>query len=478
MHIKYAKIMWTNGKIQLYPLIRIAIMLSIGIATGYYLYNFIPITIWLGLTIISIIGTILLKDERLQSGSIMISTLLIGATLSAIQWRKINNPLPNGYNYYEGLITTTPKRHKKVIMCDLMIQKQNNHVLKKTIKTKAAILIDHSQKMNLSIGDGIVAYTRLEPPANFHNSNFDYAKWLKMHGYQAQTFIPYWQMHTAKFKLHISKMEYIKLQMMKFRQKIIDICRQKGFRNDNLAILAAMTLGDKSLLSKNIKNDFSVAGDSHILALSGLHIGIIFMILVIILGKNWLSTSISLICIWAFTILVGISPSVTRAATMITIYSLMSLSGRKKMSINTLALAAIIILAINPMSLWDVGFQLSFCAVLAIMLLYNPILHLWNIHIQPLRWIWESISISIAAQAGTFILILYYFHTFSCYFILTNLIVIPCATILLYLALAMMATLPLPSIQGVIITCMLKVTGVMIYVTHWVAMLPGSSIVF
>jgi competence protein ComEC len=143
--------------------------------------------------------------------------------------------------------------------------------------------------------------------------------------------------------------------------------------------------------------------------------------------------------IWGFVLLVGLPVSVVRSAVMISAYALVSLAGHRRMSLNALALAALCILMVNPDSLFDVGFQLSFAAMLAILLLL-PLVDKQRIQRflfdRPLlRWLWGLTTVSLAAQVGVAPLIAYYFGRFSTYFLLTNLIVIPAATAILCLAL-------------------------------------------
>jgi len=157
-----------------------------------------------------------------------------------------------------------------------------------------------------------------------------------------------------------------------------------------------------------------------------------------------LSQIVIILAIWAFAFLVGMSPSVVRSASMITIYALLSLGHRKRMSVNTLSFTAIVMLLVNPQSLYDIGFQLSFMAVLAI-LLFNPLfarvipLHILQRH----RWLnalWGMTTVSLSAQLGTAPLVVYYFERFSTYFLLSNYVVIPLATIILWLSVACMLT--------------------------------------
>jgi ComEC/Rec2-related protein len=179
-------------------------------------------------------------------------------------------------------------------------------------------------------------------------------------------------------------------------------------------------------------------------------------------------------------LLVDFSPSVLRSATMITVYSVVRLLNRDRSSLNTLALTAIILLVLHPQNLWDVGFQLSFMAVLSIILFaptlyglfsYEQLQHHWL-----LRWIWTLITVSVAAQLGTAPLVAYYFGRFSCYFLLSNFIVIPCATIILYTTVLLFVCFFMPVVQLFIGKALQTIVGAMNTALHSIAHLPGASI--
>jgi competence protein ComEC len=183
------------------------------------------------------------------------------------------------------------------------------------------------------------------------------------------------------------------------------------------------------------------------LALSGLHLMIIYTLITLLLGRRRLRLTtqvLTVLAVWAFALLVGLSPSVTRAAFMITVYALLSLGYRERMSVNTLAFVAMVMLMFNPYALFDIGFQLSFAAVLSI-LLFHPLLvkfipsHLLQRH-RWLNMLWSMTIVSVSAQIGTAPLVAYTFGRFATTFLLANYIVIPLATLVLYLTLACVLT--------------------------------------
>lgn len=273
-----------------------------------------------------------------------------------------------------------------------------------------------------------------------------------------------------------SRIERTQQYFLHQRAQLLERLETAGLSDDQYAVVAAMALGDKSALTHDLKDTYSKTGASHILALSGLHLGIIYALLsMLVVGRRWqmITQVIIILSIWAFVFLVGMSPSVTRSAIMLTVYALLAIGHRRKMSVNTLAFTAIIMLLVSPQALFDVGFQMSFMAVFAILLFvplfYRPFSAEYLMTHRIVNWAWGMIAVSVAAQIGVAPLIAYYFGRFSCYFLLTNFIVIPAATIILYLALG---ALLIPSI-GIILA---NIVGLLNTTLLYIASLPGVTI--
>jgi len=274
----------------------------------------------------------------------------------------------------------------------------------------------------------------------------------------------------------ISRIERSKVFFLNQRTRLLERFADNGIDGDAYAVVAAMTLGDKSALTRDIKDTYSVSGASHVLALSGLHLGIIYMLLSLLLPRRrWpaLSQLVIILSVWAFVFLVGMSVSVVRSAIMLTVYGLLSIGKRDKMSINALAFTAIVMLMWNPAWLFDVGFQMSFMAVLAI-LLFVPLFedvfpaeflmeHRW------IKRIWGLVIVSCAAQLGVAPLIAFYFGRFSAYFLLSNMIVIPAAIVILWLSIVVLL---FPSLAYLLLYIVQWLNRVLLSITD----IPGASI--
>ena len=273
-----------------------------------------------------------------------------------------------------------------------------------------------------------------------------------------------------------SRIERTQQYFLNQRNILLQRLETAGLSDNQYAVVAAMALGDKSSLTKDLKETYSMTGASHILALSGLHLGIIYALLsLLVVGRRWqMITQVAIILsIWAFVFLTGMSTSVVRSAIMLTVYALLAIGHRQKMSVNTLAFTAIVMLLVSPQALFDVGFQMSFMAVFSILLFtplfYRPFSSEYLMTHRLVKWLWGMVAVSIAAQIGVAPLIAYYFGRFSCFFLLTNFIVIPAATLILYLSLA---TLLIPSI-GVVLA---SIVGLLNTTLLYISTIPGATI--
>lgn len=257
-----------------------------------------------------------------------------------------------------------------------------------------------------------------------------------------------------------SYVEEIAAEMGEKRKALTSKYVEQGLSGDTYDIVAAMTLGEKKGISKEVRKTFSASGGAHILALSGMHLGILFMILTFLLPtKRWpkISALIELLAVWAFVFLIGFQPSLVRAALMLTIYSIAKMLSRNTRSLDVLAVTAVLLLVISPQWLFDVGFQMSFAAVTGILVLYGPIFRFLIYREkdagQPSIWVaccricYDGIVglvvISLTAQLGVAPLVAYYFGNFPTYFLLTNFIVTPAAFMIIVLAIGLLMGLPL-----------------------------------
>lgn len=288
---------------------------------------------------------------------------------------------------------------------------------------------------------------------------------------------------------NLSSFDKTMLVTQEYRNTIQKHLRSLNIQEQDFAIVSAMTLGDKTSLTKETKDIYSISGASHILAVSGLHIGIIFQLFILLLGGRRRSIPtiiLSITAIWAYVIFIGMPASAIRSATMISICCFAMLSHRKALSINNLAFAYVIMLIYNPLYLFDISFQMSFMAVYSILLFYQPLEGLCSTSHFYTRWPWSMLCISIAAQIGTMPLITYYFGRISCYALFTGFIAIPAATVILWLSaaillLTLLTHIPLMSLLSEPLlhfaaSGLISITQATNTALKLTTMLPGASI--
>lgn len=288
---------------------------------------------------------------------------------------------------------------------------------------------------------------------------------------------------------NLSSFDKTMLVTQECRNTIQKQLRSLNIQEQDFAIVSAMTLGDKTSLTKETKDIYSISGASHILAVSGLHIGIIFQLFILLLGGRRRSIPtiiLSITAIWAYVIFIGMPASAIRSATMISICCFAMLSHRKALSINNLAFAYVIMLIYNPLYLFDISFQMSFMAVYSILLFYQPLEGLCSTSHFYTRWPWSMLCISIAAQIGTMPLIIYYFGRISCYALFTGFIAIPAATVILWLSaaillLTLLTHIPLMSLLSEPLlhfaaSGLISITQATNTALKLTTMLPGASI--
>lgn len=311
-------------------------------------------------------------------------------------------------------------------------------------KTSGKVLINiinNGTRNLINVDDNIVVNTLFsEIPLPKNPYEFNYKNYLKNQQIHHQIYLDATQF------LNLSKSnKSLKGLAAEVRESINIALQKNGFKDDELAVINALLLGQRQDISGELMQSYVGAGAIHILAVSGLHVGIILLILTFLFkplhyfknGKIMASVSI-VILLWMFAILAGLSASVVRAVTMFSAIAFGMYSNRNTNVYNTLVISMFFLLLINPFYLFEVGFQLSYLAVFAIVWIQPKIYGLW----QPKFWIadkfWQLFTVSIAAQIGVLPLSLYYFHQFPGLFFISNLVIIPFLGIILILGVLIM----------------------------------------
>jgi competence protein ComEC len=340
------------------------------------------------------------------------------------------------------------------------------------VEGKVYLYLLHEEGMELpSYGDQLLikgAPSELAPPANPYE--FDYKRFLSFQNIFHQHFLPpdQWQIIGHAPSSQLMKMSFqVRHWARGVMEKYIDGERERD-------ITLALVLGIKDGLDQDIKTSYSAAGAMHVLAVSGLHVGIVYGILLFFFGKlhahskgRWLLAALALLVLWFYAFVTGLSPSVLRAVTMFSFIILAKASGNTTNIYNTLAASAFLLLWLDPFLIMAVGFQLSYMAVFGIVFLQPILYRQWMFQGWLADKVWTITCVSLAAQAATFPLGLLYYHQFPTYFLFSNLVVIPAAFLILCLGLGLLALQALPLI-GNILGFLLK----------WVVFGVNSAVVF
>lgn len=417
-----------------------------------------------------------------------------GAAHYTYALRKASVSWPKEARGYRGLIVAPPKATGKVMLLRVRLTDQRTAAGWETAHNTVQVALYHSatQAMpELHTGDALLLKGKIEPPKNNGNpGEMDYATYLKRQGIGGTCFLfpnqlkkltPATAHDMASHRLHF--VERLKLKALLLRDRMLGRFSQNNISGQRLAVISALTLGDKHLISRQTQQLYSQSGASHILAISGLHLSLLYgMLQLLMFGATRhprlrIPSHVLLIgFVWVFVFIAGFPVSLQRAAIMCTLVSLAQIFGRETATLNSLSLAALIILLGNPLSLTDVGFQLSFTAVFFIVCCCS-----WltpgTVRKHPLgKRIWGIVVTSCCAQMGVAPLVAYYFHTFPSYFLLTNMVIIPLAYVLMGTTLAFFAAFFAPWLQNILARGLDAELRFMQWFLEKICSLPGSAV--
>ena len=285
-------------------------------------------------------------------------------------------------------------------------------------------------------GTMIIARARLSPyPPTLNPRQFDYGAYQRGRGILYQVYLENGSWSAAGRAGN----DGLRIRSIRLRRRLINKLESVISGRGRRAILHALLLGYRGEMDPEIKQNFIRSGTMHILAVSGLHVGILYLLPALLLRrlKPWPAARIPagilvFAGLWMYAFLTGLSSSVVRAVCMCCIHGLAGMSGRKATPIHVLSLAAFIMIVARPAAVFEAGFQLSFTAVAGIILFYRRFLALFPLPGRFGRRVSQMLSVSLAAQLSTAPLSVYYFNQFATASFLANLVVIPLATLILY----------------------------------------------
>lgn len=385
----------------------------------------------------------------------------------------------NQKGIFQAEVISSPIEKPKSYQCKIKLLQRFDSLTTQKASGNAIIYFQKDTVVeSLHYGDKIIVHAEFKTPDGIQNPNgFDYAHYLKRQGILATAYITTENWSFSKGKTHVS----IRRTADFLRERLLNIYRKFKIQGDEFAVLAALTLGYTDELDSALMKSYSATGAMHILSVSGLHVGIVFFVISFLLkfldkkrGTQIIKSVIIILFLWIYAFVTGLSPAVMRAAFMFSAVSLAQCLNRKSNIYNTIFFSAFIMLIINPNSLFNVGFQLSYAAVISIVF-FQPTISKWFFtKNRMVKWIWDLIAVSLAAQLGTAPFVLYYFHQFPNLFLLTNLIAIPLSTLVIYLAIALQFLSFIPYLSHWIAFALKWTVWLMNSLIVWIENLPGA----
>jgi competence protein ComEC len=333
---------------------------------------------------------------------------------------------------------------------------------KKTYPADGKIILTFSKTVKPpAYGDRLLISKQLQPVRNSGNpGSFDYKTYCRFHGITHEA----WLSNNDFIVLPGNKRDVFFEKLYQCRNYIVSVLKKYVSGPQKQGLAEALLIGYKDDLDKELVKAYANTGVVHIIAISGLHLALIYGLLMLLTtplrGKKlvWPRFLVVVAGLWIFSLLAGAQPSILRASVMFTAIAFKMLVDRRGSVFNTISLAAFMLLCYNPFWLWDAGFQLSFLAVLSIIMFYRPIYNWLYFENKPIDFFWQLAAASIAAQVLTIPITLYYFHQFPFLFLLTNIVAVPLSSLIIYveIALCMFSFYhPLAIITGKFIGCLI-----------------------
>lgn len=438
-----------DDSIQRYPLLRllVAYLLGVGMAHAVYPVADTKMLSWmmlLGAVLMMSIVAVCVVVNRGTKMLFGVSASLVFMFLGAIGY--IHERQNNVYEWsskevvYKAHLVDSPRNRERSVLCVVSIDAVCDSAVWHGVHRKVYAYMAPSDSVGvLQPGDVIYFKACVKEPRNFSDDlPFDYAQYLNMQGVAGTVFLP-----ERSWVKTGECCRDLKTKMLRLRHQLVQQHLYPAFDKEAMGVLAALTLGEKRMLTDEVREVYTDAGAAHALALSGLHVGVIYVILSFLVrgvvrrrSLRWVPDVAVIAVLWLFALMVGLSASVVRAVAMCTLYTVARWISRDSATIHVLSLAALLMLLIHPLYLFDVSFQLSFMAMVSILWL-EP--YMEEAFIRPkqssvVSYIIGVLCMSLAAQLGTLPLSLYHFGTFPTYFLLTNILVVPCLSVLLMLS--------------------------------------------
>ena len=473
--------------LQRTPFFRLLLPFIVGIL----LYQYVEFYQWtlyvLIFTSISLIITSFLlrksttqyKFRWLFGCGIFLFMLTLSYLLSAKHKHENEFSALNQSGIYIVELNAPPIEKAKSFLCKVDVLQYFNTDSWTPTKGKAILYFQKdSVATKLLFGDRLfVKANFLPPPKNQNPNGFNYAAYLNRQGIGATSYMSSgnWQVIDRNTSFSIRR------EADKCRKFLLNIYREFKIDGNEFAVLAALTLGYTDDLQPDLRASYSASGAMHILSVSGMHVGVVYVVIAFLLSflnKNQRQRVFKVIFIalflWTYAFVTGLSPAVIRATLMFTFVAVAGCFNRKSLIYNSIFMSVLVMLIYNPNFLFDVGFQLSYSAVLSIIYFQPIISKLLSPKGKIAIFFWDLLAVSVAAQIATTPFTLYYFQQFPSYFLLTNFVAIPLSTVVIYLAIALLLLSSIPYLSIAIAFLLKWSLWLLNFLIVWIQHLPYS----
>jgi competence protein ComEC len=430
-------------KVLQFPLARITVFFICGIIAGNCFKPTFHTVLWIALLsfVICVITLVYSRQQLFQKMPFGIMLYCFSFIAGMFIYT-----MHNGYiqpNHYTRQLSHQEGRHvlKLVIKEKLKSNAYNDRYIAEvnSLDRKPScglILLNvgkHESENTIATGSEILTQGEIIKHKAPQNPNqFDYGKYLSNKSIAAQTYIKPDDVQV------IDTLKSLTYYAAGFRDRIVGNLGKSHFGKEELAVVTALILGQQQDISRETIQDYQYAGAIHILSVSGLHVGYIMLFLNFLLLRlpknkkgNTIRVIVVLSALWAFSLIAGLSPSIVRSATMFSFVAIGMYLKRETFIFHTLLASLLLILMVSPSFLFDIGFQLSYVSLFFILWLQPYFSGLWKPKPRIVKYFWDIVTVSMAAQIGAFPLSIYYFHQFPGLFFITNIIILPALGIIM-----------------------------------------------
>ena len=467
------------------PCVRLIAPFIIGIIIGSLF--FVPIYVSATIAVVAIAIAIWLYKKLLKYTQRWLPGFVSGIAILAVgmllitthQNSQTDEPTTRTVDQYRACVLNPPALKNRYYKTELQIEAANISGSWYSIDTKITATIECD-----SLAEKLKAGQTIEFEAQIDSLNapknpfgFDYANYLQNNGIHGSIFLK-----SGKWQIVSTEVRGLRRYALNIRQRLIGLFKDAGLSGNELGLASTLVLGYKNDIDSEVKQAYMNAGAMHVLAVSGMHVGIVYLaldLLMIVFGGKrfyWFKQFLIILLLWAYAFITGLSPSVMRATIMFTVVIVGKIFNRDTSVYNTLAFTAICILVNDPSMLFKPSFQLSCVAVTGIVFYQPRIARIIKVRNKALNYLWQLTSVSIAAQIATLPFCLFYFERMPVYFWLSNIVVSPGATVLIVLAMMLLITSPINCISAFFGFLTKWATKAMNFLVITIANLPGSTI--